>query len=102
MTQKEQIQKATHAYLLELNKLRDAMNTLRIEVKLIIDGELVRLWPSDSHLGKKSKELLPDQVYSTRKQYPAFHFALSGCGYSKQNEVANTLTRINPNIKVHY
>lgn len=102
MTQQEQIKQATHAYLTELNKLRDAMHTLRIEVNLIIDGELVRLWPSDSHLGKKSAELLPDQVYSTRRQYPAYHFALSGCGYSKQNEVANTLTRINPSLKVHY
>ena len=81
MTQKEQLEKATKAYIFELS-------STRFSVYLLIDGELRVLWPSDSHNGKKSKELLPGQIYSTCEKYPAFHFHLTGCGYSKEYDIA--------------
>lgn len=99
-TQKEQIQGAKRAYLMTLNSPRDGMGALRFAVYLDNGRGLSILWPSDSQEGAKSKELLHCQVYSRRRGYPAFHFSLSGCGYSKSNEIAQELARINPDIDV--
>lgn len=92
LTQKEQLEKATKAYIFELS------NT-RFSVYLLIDGELRVLWPSDSHNGKKSKELLPGQIYSVNQRYPAFHFHLTGCGYSKKQEIVDACFEINPKLR---
>jgi hypothetical protein len=100
-TQKEQIKKAKRAYLMTLNDPRDGMSALRFAVYLDAGSGLDILWPSDSHEGKKSKELLHRQVYTEKRKYPAFHFSLSGCGYSKSNEIRSELEKINPSIKVY-
>ena len=101
LTQQEKIKQAKRAYLITLNTPKDGMGTLRFAVYLDASEGLEVLWPSDSHDGKKSKELLHGQVYSILKQYPAFHFAFGGCGYSKSNEIRSELERINPEIKVY-
>jgi hypothetical protein len=31
------------------------------------------------------------QVHSTRREYPAFHYALNGCGYSKPQQIGEYL-----------
>ncbi len=100
-TQKEQIQAARRAYLITLNDPRDGMSALRFAVYLDAGQGLEILWPSDSQAGKKSKELLPGQVYTEKRKYPAFHFSFSGCGYSKSNEIRATLEEINKNIRVY-
>jgi len=91
-TQLEQLKEAKRAYLLPLNQPRDGMLTKRFSVYLETKSGLTILWPSDNHK-KKSKELLFNQVYSKRPKYPAYHFALNGCGYYKALEIAKTLKR---------
>ena len=92
LTQKEQLEKATMAYIFELSDTR-------FSVYLLIDGELRVLWPSDSHNGKKSNELLPGQIYSTANKYPAFHFHMPGCGYSKKQEIVDSCFAVNPKLR---
>lgn len=99
-TQRERILEARRAYLITLNNPRDGMSALRFAVYLDAGKGLDVLWPSDSHLGKRSKELLHGQVYTENRRYPAFHFSFSGCGYSKSNSIAQELARINPDIDV--
>jgi hypothetical protein len=96
-TQQEQLNQARRAYLLPLNT-----TWTRWAVYLdYADGEELQvLWPGDSHLGKQTKELLPGQIWSKAEHCPAFHFHLTGCGYSKQNEIASTLAHINPDLQV--
>ena len=92
-TQIENIKEAKKAYILELSESRFA-------VYLLINDELVSLWPSDSHNGKKSKELLPYQIYSKNRNYPAFHFYINGGGFSKTYEINAELNKINQDIEV--
>ena len=96
-TQQEQLKAAKRAYLVPLNT-----TWTRWAVYLdYADGkELQVLWPADCHSGAKTAELLPGQLYSKAEHYPAFHFRFNGCGYSKQNELATTLTRVNPDLQV--
>ena len=101
MTQVELIKQAKHAYLVTLNNPRDGMSRLRYAI--YVDGEngLSVVWPSDSSMGKGFKDRLPYQCYTTKKQYPAFHFALGGCGYCKNHALATeVLRKINPEIIV--
>ncbi len=99
-TQEEQIKQAKRAYLMTLNDPRDGMSALKFSVYLDSGNGLDVLWPSDSQEGKKSKQMLSGQVYTQNRKYPAFHFSLSGCGYSKSNEISMELRRINPKIEV--
>lgn len=88
---------AKRAYIIPLNNPRDAMSTHRFSVYLDAGNGLEVLWPV-SDLDKEN--LLRHQAYSRRRTYPAYHFALSGCGYSKEYEIASDLHLINPNIDV--
>jgi hypothetical protein len=99
-TQKEQLQNAKRAYIMALNDPKDAMSTQRFSVYLDNGNGLDILWPSDSHEGKKSKELLGHQIYTTNRKYPAYHWALSGCGYSKTNEIKRELQTVNKALEV--
>lgn len=101
MTQAELIKQARRAYLITLNNPRDGMGKLRYAI--YVDGPegLSVLWPSDSDKGKGFKDRLPYQCYTQKRQYPAFHFALAGCGYSKNHALATeVLRKINPEIIV--
>lgn len=98
--QVEAIKGAKRAYLTVLNDPKDGMSALRFAVYLDGLGGLQVLWPADSHKGSKAG-LLPHQVYSKNRKYPAFHFSLKGCGYSKAYEIKTTLTEINPEIRVY-
>ena len=100
-TQKEQIMEAKQAYIMQLNEPRDGMSAARFAVYLARPNGLQVLWPSDSDKGKKSAELLHCQCYTSRRTYPAYHFSLSGCGYSKTYEIAEVLKKINPDIEVY-
>lgn len=93
-TQEEQIKRAQRAYILQLSDTRFA-------VYLDEGAGLEVLWPSDSDQGKKSKELIPGQIYSKDRRYPAFHFRLTGYGYSKTNEIGRDLQRVNPALDVY-
>lgn len=101
-TQADLIKQAKHAYIISLNEPRDGMSAHRYAI--YVDGkdnQLSILWPSDCNLGKGFKDKLPYQKYTTKKMYPAFHFALSGCGYDKTHALAcDSLREINPNIIV--
>ena len=100
MNQQDQIKSAKRAYLMRLNSPRDGMSKLRFAVYLDSGNGLSCLWPSDSQAGKKSKEMLHHQVYTDNRKWPAFHFALGGCGYSKSDSIRQTLNAINPALKV--
>jgi len=101
-TQKEQIKEAKQAFLMLVNNPKYGDSIFRYAVYLQNEhNELVILWPVDSHDNKLvKKELLPHQVHSSRKDYPAFHFALGGCGYSKSDELGSVLQQINPDLTV--
>ena len=92
-TQIENIKEAKKAYILELSESR-------FSVYLLVNDELIALWPSDAHNGKKSKELLPYQIYSNNKNYPGFHFYITGGGFSKTHEIEIELSKINHDIEV--
>lgn len=101
MTQAELIKQAKHAYLITLNNPRDGMGKLRYAIYVSGPDGLSVLWPSDSENGAKFKDRLPYQCYTSKRQYPAFHFALGGCGYSKSHALATEVLReINPDIIV--
>lgn len=100
-TQKEQITESKQAYIMSLNEPRDGMSAARFAVYLSRHNGMQVLWPSDSEKGKKSEELLHCQCYTSRRTLPAFHFSLSGCGYSKTYEIAEALKKINPEIEVY-
>ena len=94
-TQKEKIQAAKRAYIMELNSSSKGM-TERFAVYLANDKEGLRvLWPEidrSKKEGMRANDLLPGQVYWGRNSnYPAYHFAYGGGGYSKKNEVRRTL-----------
>ena len=103
-TQKEKIQAAKRAYIMELNSSSKGM-TERFAVYLANDEVgLSVLWPETDYSKKegiRATDLLPGQVYWRRDgNYPAYHFAYGGGGYSKKDEVRRTLQAINPEIKV--
>ena len=103
-TQKEKIQAAKRAYIMELNSSSNGI-TERFAVYLANDKEgLSVLWPEMDYSkkeGKRATDLLPGQVYWGRNNtYPAYHFAFGGGGYSKKNEIRITLQAINPEIEV--
>jgi len=103
-SQIEQIKSAERAYMITMNDPRDGMSALRFSVYLDDGGGLDVLWPRLlEERGEKrgKKDLLPGQVYSKLRKYPAFHFSLSGCGYNKAHEIGMTLQEINPEIDVY-
>jgi hypothetical protein len=79
-TQKEQIGAATHALAIPLNHPEYWTSLHRYAIYLVIDGKNEELWPSDSHLGKKSLELLPYQTFSLKGRTRAYHFCLTEYG----------------------
>ena len=97
LTQKEQIKNAKRAYLFQLS---DGNSVSRYAIYLDDGNGLKILWPSDSHEGKKSTQLLPSPVFSNSQKYPAYHFILKGYGYSKPNDIKIELRAINPAIEV--
>lgn len=100
-TQEQQIREALRAYIIQLNDPKDGMSWVRYSVYLDSGNGLEVLWPGDCHLeGSGSKELIADQVYSNNQKYPAYHFKLGGCGYSKTHQIGLTLRAINPTIEV--
>lgn len=57
------------------------------ETELVESGEISVLWPSDSHEGKKAKDIPPGLRYSGVEKYPAWHFHMPGYGFSRTNEI---------------
>ena len=98
-TQIEQVKGAKRAYLALLNNptWSDKRGAMYCRFSVMLDaGEgLAAVWPSDSHLAK-SAELLPGQVFSQHKSYPAFHFVVDN-----QDDLRDTLLAINPEIKCY-
>lgn len=96
-SQHEQIKAARHAYILPLSDTRFAIYLQR-------DGKpLEILWPhNEVELGREKKAAtLPHQTFSRIEKYPAFHFHLTGYGYSKSYELELMLKGINPEITVN-
>lgn len=101
-TQKEQLTGARRAYIIELtNNPNSGVDRFAVYLEPLSGEPLAVLWPSDTHEGAKSKELLHCQVYSKQKQYPAYHFCLKGWGYSKPYDIALALQAINPALDVY-
>lgn len=95
-SQQEQIQAAKFAYILPLSHTRFSIYLQEADKGLSV------LWPYDCvELGKeKEAATLPHQVFTKRDKYPAFHFHLTGYGYSKSFELERMLKQINPEIIV--
>lgn len=92
-TQREQIATAKRAYIYALSKTRYTV--------YLDDGTgLDNLWPSDSHLGKKSQELLTLQIFSEADNYPAYHFRDNNPSSTVRQYIKQTLQEINPDIVV--
>lgn len=91
-TQIEQIKNAKYGYILPLTDSR-------FTVYLDGTGKLERLWPQDSHKGKNA-DLLPGQIYTKNEKYPAYHFYITGCGFSKTDEICDTLQTVNPKLEI--
>lgn len=96
-----QIKRANRFYAIRLNPYTNG-SICRYAVYALQNNELQPLWPSDSHLDV-SQEItsLPNFIYSKRKQYPAYHFRLSGYGFSKLNELRMILQEIRGNKETH-
>ena len=72
-TQQQKLNAAVAAYILPLNK---SDYTVYLAGPASFAG-LDNLWPSDSHAGAESTELLPHQVYqTTNDKLPAFLFRI--------------------------
>lgn len=98
-TQEQQIKEAKRAYVITLNNPATANVTRRFQVYLDTGEGLNVLWPENAEKGKKAN-LLPTQVYSKLPKYPAYHFAMSGYGYDKLDELRTMLKVFNPEIEV--
>ena len=102
-----QIKRASFAYIVQLNDPRDAMHAHRYAVYLAErDCELEILWPQASDDPKAAKKEAEEAglyslTHSKREKYPAYHLALSGCGYSKTHDVAMQIAKTNPAIEVY-
>ena len=96
MTQIEQLKQAKRAYIIVLNQRRT-----RFAVYLDSGKGLEVLWPSDCMAGSRSNELLSGQVHTERRDIPAYHFHLTGYGYSKVGDVREELRRHNPGLEVY-
>lgn len=92
-TQQQKIQAAKRAYIFTLS-------STRYTVYLDDGNGLDNLWPSDSHLGKKSQELLTLQVYSEANNYSAFHFRDNNPPSTVRQYIKQELHEINPEIVV--
>lgn len=66
---------------------------LRLALYEMAGNEMRVIWPTDCHLGKRANYLLPFQVWSERKNLPAFHFLIQGYGFDKLIEIADGLSR---------
>ncbi|MDL2315628.1 hypothetical protein LJC59_00900 [Desulfovibrio sp. OttesenSCG-928-A18] len=102
-TQIEQIKAAQYAYIMPLSDTR-----FTIYLQFVNQGNdlLSILWPvvevSELKPGEQKKAAtLRHQVFSRRDKYPAFHFHLTGYGYSKTYELELMLKEINPEITVN-
>lgn len=105
VTLSEQIKAATAAYLVPLNHPKDGMATHRFACYLLSSAGLTVLWPESSDSMSAFKREADEAglyafVYSKRELYPAYHFALGGCGYSKGHKIATLLKRCNSMIEV--
>lgn len=90
------LKKAKRAYVVAINPA-----FTRFSVYVETRDGLEVLWPRDSHEKALWRtELLPGMTYSKNKNLPAFHFHLTGYGYSKTLEIAEQLKAINPKLEV--
>lgn len=93
MTTKEQLQ----AIIAERGKLRlycveFATNRYGVYyAKGDGSGEIEVLWPSDSHEGKKAKDIPLGLRYSSVEKYPAWHFHLPGYGFARTDEIRQSV-----------
>lgn len=108
-SQVEQIKAAKYAYIMPLSEPSNTSGTCRFAIYLQGEtGEMDVLWPRDSDLYnedgtvRKKRNLLHHQCYNanTQSKYPAFHFKLSGWGYSKALELKTMLRQHNSEIEV--
>ena len=96
-TQAQKLNAAVAAYILPLNKSD-------YTVYLAGPSGLDNLWPSDSHLGKKSAELLDHQVYNqTNYNLPAFLFRLRNTARrSACRLIADELRKVSDSLPVYF
>ncbi len=110
MTQREQIKHSDKAYVLCLNE-NTRGDTMRYSIYLLrkdlltaikqgkcVGSPLEVIWPDSP---EDEKQLIHYQVYSQRRQYPAFHFVINEVGTSHQFRIETTLRKINPKIEVY-
>lgn len=93
-TQLELLKEAKKAYLIPVND-----NWSRWSVYVLHENDLKVIWPKHNGEGKL-EGLLPNQIKSTRKNYPCYHFYFNGGNYSKPYELKTILEEINPELQV--
>jgi hypothetical protein len=96
-SQKTQIREAKRAYIIAMTK-PSRMGLERFCIYLDDGDGLEILWPNRDECTGDS--LLRYQVQTTRNTLPPFHFALSGSGYCKTQDLTGMLKEVNPDIKV--
>lgn len=78
-------------YAINLNKKYGG--TSRWSLYYMTDHGMEVVWPKDYNKEGKARLELPNQVYSTRKEYPAYHFVAHGYGLSHIGDIAYKLSR---------
>lgn len=78
-------------YLLPLTDQSPIAGRQRFSAFTMERGVLKAIWPRDP---KQEKSKMPNgMIFSVLASFPAFHFCLEGWGYSKPQEIADSLAR---------
>lgn len=103
-TQLEQLKKAIRCYIITLSERSNSMIDRYQVYTQDKNGNLDVLWPNlyDKDGKECTPDYLPYQKYSHRKQYPAYHFVVNGCGLDKRHAIAYELRKIADNEKLEF
>jgi hypothetical protein len=88
--QTEQLKNAKRVYLIYLNNPTDGARPFRYAVYTDCGNGLDVLWPN---YDDDPEKLLPYQVDTKMRQYPKYHFAVSGYGSDKNYALASALAQ---------
>lgn len=103
-TQIEQLKQATRCYIITISERSNSMID-RYQVYTQKDNEQLQvLWPDlyDSEGKELTPNFLPYQKYSNRRQYPAYHFVVNGCGLDKRHAIAYELRKVSGNDNLEF
>lgn len=110
----EIITKAKFAYIIQLSDHSPTSGLVRYSMYFenideetsprypVHPGQLIPLWPRETDPKKNKKELdLLMLDHTTRKNWPAYHIAISGFGFSKTDEIQRHFRIFNPKLAIY-